>query len=274
MNKKSLWLVLLLFIALFSVACSLPALPGLRSTETATPTAAPPPTDEPTATPVPPTATPAVVAIPVLGAKTLQDKSESPAYDLDVTYPYMQGDGAQVDPFNQAIEKFINTSVSSFKNDMAQGGDVPVTDSRSSYQVQYTTPLVSGRVVSVLFQTYFYYAGAAHPNSFYTSFNYDLKEHRMLELKDLFMPGSDYLGAISSYSNTVLSSLLGDAFFAEGAQAKEENYKTWNLELDGLLFTFDPYQVGPYAAGAQKVNIPVSALESLTDAESLLKQNQ
>ena len=156
---------------------------------------------------------------------------------------------------------------------MAQSRDIPpVSDPLSFYQIQYTTPLVSGKVISVLFQVHFYYAGAAHPNSYYTAFNYDLTQHKMLDLNELFVPGANYLTTLSNYCTGQLQATLGDAFFAEGATPQAENFKTWNLSLDGLEFTFDPYQVGPYAYGVQKVIIPFSELKSITAPDGLLNQ--
>ena len=94
----------------------------------------------------------------------------------------------------------------------------------------------------------------------------------MLELKDLFQPGSDYLKIISTYCKTELKKNLGDAFFEDGVAPKEENFKSWNLQLDGLQFSFDPYQAGPYAAGPQKVIIPISVLKDSLATDSALLQ--
>ncbi len=276
MKRYLLWLTPLFVLTLISLACALPSLPGIpSSTATPTVTALPTlePTNEPTATPtpIPPTAVPPAEA-PLLSIKSFHNKSDSPSYEIDVEYPYMQGESAVVAPFNQAVSAFIDHGVSAFKDDMAQAGDVPVHDAHSSYQIQYTTPLVSDKMISVLFQVHFYYAGAAHPNSYYTAFNYDLTQHKMIELNELFLPGSDYLTTLSNYCTGQLQVTLGDAFFAEGVTPHAENFKTWNLFLDGLEFTFDPYQVGPYAYGVQKVLIPFTELKSITAPDGLLNQ--
>ena len=48
--------------------------------------------------------------------------------------------------------------------------------------------------------------------------------------------------------------------FLEGAAPTPENYKSWNMQPDGLRITFDPYQVAAYAAGPQTVFVPYSEL--------------
>jgi hypothetical protein len=51
-----------------------------------------------------------------------------------------------------------------------------------------------------------------------------------------------------------------------------ENYRNWNITPDGLMITFDEYQVAPYAAGPQTVTVPYSELRGLINPEGVLKQ--
>ena len=37
--------------------------------------------------------------------------------------------------------------------------------------------------------------------------------------------------------------------FPDGAEPRPENYQVWNFDFNGLLITFDQYQVMPYAYG-------------------------
>lgn len=114
-------------------------------------------------------------------------------------------------------------------------------------------------VVSILFHVT-EYAGGAHPTDHHYSINYDLGLGRIINLDELFIPGSDYLEAISSYMKAKLSERPG--LLAEviqtGAAPRAENYRIWNIAPEGLWFTLEEYQVGPYAAGAQYVLVPYS----------------
>jgi hypothetical protein len=65
---------------------------------------------------------------------------------------------------------------------------------------------------------------------------------------------------------------LAQDVFADGALPKPENYARWSITKKGLLFTFDPYQVGPYAAGAQYVIVPYTALKSIARPDGALEK--
>ena len=79
---------------------------------------------------------------------------------------------------------------------------------------------------------------------------------------DLFKPGSKYLNTIAKFANDELKR-ENRLLFPEGATAIPENYVTWNIDHRGLLFTFDEYQVGPYAQGPSEVFIPYTTLGDL-----------
>jgi hypothetical protein len=49
-----------------------------------------------------------------------------------------------------------------------------------------------------------------------------------------------------------------------------ENYRNWNIATDGLMITFDEYQVAAYAAGPQTVVVPYSELQAVIDPASPL----
>jgi hypothetical protein len=44
-----------------------------------------------------------------------------------------------------------------------------------------------------------------------------------------------------------------------------ENYAVWNLSAEGLVITFNEYQVAAYAVGPQVVVIPFTALKDISD---------
>jgi hypothetical protein len=290
MKRPLFFTIPLIILSLILSACSLPSTPASTLAPTPTPIPSAIPTDLPatetavaSASLVPPTVIPTVTAVttaasskvmPVLGTKTLKEKNDKKKYDIDIEYPLMQGKAAQVDPFNQEMNDFITQTVNGFKNDLASYSDTSAGDSNNSLQLRFTTPLVSDQVVSILFQAYFYYAGAAHPNTYYVAYNYDLTQNKMLELNDLFLPNSNALSIISFYCQVHLEKNLGDSYVKEGATAIEDNYKNWNIKLDGLQFTFDPYQVAPYAAGPQTIVVPFSVLEKIVAPDSVLIQNK
>ncbi len=60
------------------------------------------------------------------------------------------------------------------------------------------------------------------------------------------------------------------AAWTEGAAPTIENYKSWNIQPDGLRITFDPYQVASYAAGHQTIVVPYAELGTIIRADGPL----
>jgi hypothetical protein len=54
-------------------------------------------------------------------------------------------------------------------------------------------------------------------------------------------------------SNLEQGGWLFPEFETTGAAPIRENYRVWNITGDGLLVTFEEYQIAPYAAGPQQV---------------------
>jgi hypothetical protein len=49
-----------------------------------------------------------------------------------------------------------------------------------------------------------------------------------------------------------------------------ENYQNWNITPEGIMISFDDYQVGPHSAGQPVLIIPYSVLKDLIDRGSAL----
>jgi hypothetical protein len=66
--------------------------------------------------------------------------------------------------------------------------------------------------------------------------------------------------------------LLEDEQIQTGAGPNARNYQSWTITKKGLEITFDAYQVGPYAAGAQTVTVPYSTLKEFIRIDGPLVQ--
>ena len=152
----------------------------------------------------------------------------------------------------------------------------PVNDpnlmSYSSVSMDYSVLEETPEVISVYFQISEYYSGAAHPFPFSAVLNYDVHDQQVLDLSDLFQPDADYLRVISEY---VTNELSGEEWFTftDGVLPEAENYQIWNLTPEGLLITFDPYMVAPYAAGFIKVVVPYDEFIGIVNPEGVLARN-
>lgn len=202
--------------------------------------------------------------------REMKDADRRMNFEISVEYPQVEGLPAAAG-FNEAARALAAKEAADFRKGVADyradyRGEKPQGPG-NSLDLGYYVDYADDSLISVGFTEDTYYAGAAHPNHATVVLNYDLKAGRALRLTDLFRPGSPYLKTISDYC---LKELEGDAdlegaggMIAEGASAKLENYRNWLVKKQGLEITFDPYQVGPYAAGPQYVTIPYKALAKI-----------
>lgn len=121
------------------------------------------------------------------------------------------------------------------------------------------------------------FLGGAHEYENKVSFAYDVKNQKIIELKDIFPNNSDYLlnisvksreflvneyatiseeekdgsskDAIDAYINNIISAIN------EGTIPTEENFSTFTFTPDKIKIYFAQYQVGPYSLGAPEVEI-------------------
>jgi hypothetical protein len=200
---------------------------------------------------------------------TTEENTTQPKFSVKVTKPVLSGGtGAVVDNFNKAVDSLVDETVSQFKKDFGTTGDGVATlpseiEELGSY-VEMTYELFDTHMslISVKVNVYWYGAGAAHPNSYSRTLNYDLEHGNVLELADLFKPDAKYLEALSAYSVKTLKA-MERLDFPEGAEPKPENYQSWNITEQGLRINFDDYQVTPHAVGPQVVVIPFEKLKDV-----------
>ena len=195
-----------------------------------------------------------------ISTKTANETSQKPDYTITIKLPVLDsaaGNAAKAAAFNAAVEKFRAAAVTDFKQSSADG--IPNTPAGSYLDISYDIFVTRKGMVSVRFSIDQYIGGAAHPSHASYTLNYNQATSKVLTLADLFKPGSKYLDIIAKYSTDDLKR-QGRLMIPEGATAKAENYQNWNLDRGGLLITFDPYQVGPYAEGPSEVFIPYTTL--------------
>jgi hypothetical protein len=214
-------------------------------------------------------------------SRQIREKNKKLKYEIDAAYPQLTG---SVDPnfekFNQTVRSLITRKVGDFKKEMAPSQDEPADSENpaldesmgSDIAIGYEVALAKDDLISIEFTVSSYSAGAAHPNSYTDVVNYDLKNGKLLKLADLFQPGAKYLQHLSTQSIQALQkqakeqgadAMLDDEWVKKGAAPELTNYDNWTITKKGLAITFDPYQVGPYAAGPQHVLLPYAALKEI-----------
>jgi hypothetical protein len=200
-----------------------------------------------------------------LTSKRIKEENKQRGYSIDAGYPRAEG----AEKFNRLVENFVTKEVGDFKRNL--GAAPPPGAPVNELHVNYSMRLATDELLSVEFTTSHFEQGMIHPSYSLRAVNYDLKSGRQLELTDLFKPGSNYLRKISSAAVARLQKMnkdeggmyLDDPETREGASPKPKNYQVWTLTMRGLAVTFEPYQVGPFAAGAPSVLIPYAELKEV-----------
>jgi hypothetical protein len=200
----------------------------------------------------------------VLSAKDTSEVSKSPRYSIKARWPHIEwGSDPRVANFNQASDAIVAEEIGAFKKNVSEIASQPdPSDLGSDLNIDFAPTMAQNGIVSVLMRVSFYSAGAAHPGSYSRVINYDLRASKMLALQDLFKPNSNYLEVISAACLDDLKT-RGVLGWEDRALPKPENYQAWNITPDGLLITFDEYQVAPYASGPQSVTIAYEKLNAI-----------
>ena len=220
--------------------------------------------------------------------RRINENNKKLKYKIDGEYPQLIGSGSpNYEKFNQTVRGLVTKKVSGFKQEMEPGPDDPPPDesaTESAYSdldISYKIELAKDDLISIRFVVGSYSAGAAHPNSYSEVVNFDLRNGKLLNLSDLFQPGSKYLQTLATYCIAALKGqgkqnrenpLEDDDWIQRGAGPDAENYSSWTIGKKGLGIIFDAYQVASYAEGPQYVLVPYSALKDVIKADGPLAQ--
>lgn len=212
-----------------------------------------------------------------LNAEPFSEKGDAPPYTFTAQIPYLQGsDDVRVTNFNALLKQLAEKEINTFRDSILTIAPLDPINAGSSFDLQYTLVGQKQDYWGIKYDISLYFDGSAHPSHYSLTINYNLDQGREIPLDELFTPSSNYLQVISDFCKAELSARdIGFDGFAVGADPLPENYTRWNISKEGLVITFDEYQVAPYAAGPQVVVIPASALQSIINPDrSLLFSGQ
>ena len=106
--------------------------------------------------------------------------------------------------------------------------------------------------------------------SYNFSYHYDLSQNKELKLSDFFSPGVNHLSLLSKLCAKDIAKQKRkngmEDIYEDGEAAAFEALKedaTFYPAEAGLVFIFDPYQVGSFAEGYYVVLIPYSQLRGI-----------
>lgn len=224
-----------------------------------------------------PVATPAPALEPVR-LETAYERSTSTGLVINIAYPNLVGgETDRVAAFNDAVHRDMDLhlgEVTSARAELDANPPEGAPDWGLYLSSDVRTPLKTAHLVSTIV-TWQEFTGGAHPNSFYSTYAFDLDQDKLLTIFDCFMPGTPSTTALGALSMLTRADLMSRAdmdklFIDDGTAPTADNFKEFALTPDGLLILFPPYQVAPYADGPQEVMIPWDKLSSLN--EDLVKE--
>ncbi|MFT3957506.1 MAG: RsiV family protein [Desulfovibrio sp.] len=136
----------------------------------------------------------------------------------------------------------------------------PVPELWCSYSVSHP----SDKALSITFEVWTY-TGGSQGNLDVMTLNYSLLTGQRLGLVDIFEDPDAALAIMSAWSRRELFQRLGgmrqEQYLRTGLNPVPENFASLTLTPSGIRINFQPYQVAPGMAGAQKVEIPIEELQ-------------
>lgn len=150
----------------------------------------------------------------------------------------------------------------------------------SNYQelgaARHDTHVVSLLVLSSV------YSGGAHPNAVQTAWNLDLEQHRLLRLEDVIDPeqAGTLAQMVLQQIEETFAPMGEGALFADYAQSIEAAFlgdamtPYWYFNDSGMVIFFNQYELGPYAAGIIKAELPYDSLKGILLEDYFPKHDQ
>ena len=116
------------------------------------------------------------------------------------------------------------------------------------------------------------YSGGSHPNSVQTAYNLDIENRRLLHLEDVILEEAapelaKLVRARVDEKFTMIDG--GNGLFEDYGDIIESsmNYGNmtpyWYMNNEGLVIFYNQYELGPYAAGIIKAELPYADLEGI-----------
>lgn len=170
---------------------------------------------------------------------------------------------------DSSLKKYAESLAESFVKEVNPEDSSEEDESMDRWELScfYTLDKPNPEVVSVVFDIYSY-TGGAHGSLLVDVQNYDLKTGAPIELSDLFADTSKALQLLSVLCAEKLRSRLGDdveeEMLRDGTEPTLDNFSNLALLPGGVAVEFQPYQVGPWSIGQQRVEI---TLDELKDAK-------
>lgn len=191
--------------------------------------------------------------------------------NLEELSPEGQEAAAQnVENFNKRMQELMTRSLESGRELSASAQEMYADGIAFSglhfYEETVTEATVTGQVVSVRVDCESY-AGGAHPNSYISSYLFDLSVGQFIDAAQIAEdPIAFQAGAAELLVEKAES--MGEAYTADYWEDYQDIIRTWNegtvlFSQEGMTVLYSPYELGPYAMGPVELFIGYDELAGL-----------
>ena len=195
-------------------------------------------------------------------------ESNTLGYDIDVSYPQIFAvphlETTNIRKVNQHIKdmatKLYQWPLSREEQSTYLNGRRAI---RNTVNFSYQVGLATDSFLAIHFIGYGF--SGSDSNKLQDSFalNYDLTSGKLLKLADIFRPGSNYLAFISRYS---INELSKRGIQPQGLNPAPGNFDVWEINTNGISFTFHACKVALCSEGELFVQIPYEELQPMLNA--------
>jgi hypothetical protein len=205
----------------------------------------------------------------VISTVDASESNDDPPLVMSVAVPVVSGvPAAAADAMNTLVSGEVLGTAGSFRDSILAGGTAPDPSGVASELVLgYEAAAVSADILSLRFDLYTYYQGAAHGTSTVFTMSFDPQTGVLLSLDDILVPGT--FGVLASI---VEQHVIDDVWGGDAVEAAswtpvldEFTLDGWVVTAGGLAFSFDQYEIGFGAMGAPTVVVPWPELAAVVD---------
>ncbi|MBN2048242.1 MAG: hypothetical protein JW750_10405 [Anaerolineaceae bacterium] len=216
-----------------------------------------------------PHATPTPQGTPEFVEVRRTEEDEKLNYTITLLYPEIQNGGEGGDFFNQYMEEMLLGLVGQFR---ASTESLTDFTQPTTYELTYQLLNTNQRMISILFTETTTYGSTSTSTAFHYSVNYDLSAAQLIELVNLFTPGSPFLPLFASYAQQTFQESEVEITNIGGITPNPDNYRLWNVTPSGLLLSFEPMQLNPSSTTFHQIMIPYDLLVDMLPPNSPLRQ--
>jgi Protein of unknown function (DUF3298) len=166
-------------------------------------------------------------------------------------------------PDEPSILAYLNKMLNEYGNDSGTATSRTGANSLNVTATRYSSGTPQARTQSVILENNQILSTAAHPATWYKSFNYNLATNMPITFDTLFVPGSKPLEAIYPIVQQSIAQQFGPTVSVpQDIGMNPAVYQNFAITNDSVIFFFDRGAfIGPL--GATKVSVPRAAIASM-----------